>query len=90
MTLRVSLKTPVVADLKPSGKYTMSRLVEIGGVTPLMKRLLAAGLYGDVLTVTGKTKAENLVADYPNGKTSYYHSKHRLKLPVIWLFVMAT
>ena len=49
----------------------MSRLVEIGGVTPLMKRLLAAGLlHGDVLTVTGKTMAENLesVADYPNGQ----------------------
>ena len=68
---RIAKKTPVVADLKPSGKYTMSRLVEIGGVTPLMKRLLAAGLlHGDVLTVTGKTMAENLesVADYPNGQ----------------------
>ena len=71
MTLRIAKKTPVVADLKPSGKYTMSRLVEIGGVTPLMKRLLAAGLlHGDVLTVTGKTMAENLesVADYPAGQ----------------------
>ena len=49
----------------------MSRLVEIGGVTPLMKRLLAAGLlHGDALTVTGKTMAENLaeVADYPEGQ----------------------
>ena len=49
----------------------MSRLVEIGGVTPLMKRLLAAGLlHGDALTVTGKTMAENLaeVADYPDGQ----------------------
>jgi dihydroxy-acid dehydratase len=68
---RIAKKTPVVADLKPSGKYTMSRLVEIGGVTPLMKRLLAAGLlHGDALTVTGKTMAENLaeVADYPDGQ----------------------
>jgi dihydroxy-acid dehydratase len=65
---RIAQKTPVVADLKPSGKYTMSKLVEIGGVTPLMKRLLAAGLlHGDAMTVTGKTLAENLedVLDYP-------------------------
>ena len=41
---RIAKKTPVVADLKPSGKYTMSRLVEIGGIIPLMKQLLAAGL----------------------------------------------
>ena len=68
---RIAEKTPVVADLKPSGKYTMSRLVEIGGVTPLMKRLLAAGLlHGDAQTVTGKTMAENLaeVTDYPDGQ----------------------
>ncbi len=68
---RIAEKTPVVADLKPSGKYTMSRLVEIGGVTPLMKRLLAAGLlHGDAQTVTGKTMAENLaeVDDYPEGQ----------------------
>jgi dihydroxy-acid dehydratase len=68
---RIGQKTPVVADLKPSGKYTMSKLVEIGGVTPLMKRLLAAGLlHGDAMTVTGKTLAENLedVLDYPEGQ----------------------
>lgn len=68
---RIAKQTPVVADLKPSGKYTMSKLVEIGGVTPLMKRLLDAGLlHGDVLTVTGKTMAENLasVSDYPEGQ----------------------
>lgn len=65
---RIAEKTPVVADLKPSGAYTMSRLVEIGGIQPLMKRLLDAGmLHGDALTVTGKTLAENLssVKDYP-------------------------
>ena len=65
---RIAEKTPVVADLKPSGKYTMSRLVEIGGIIPLMKQLLAAGLlHGDALTVTGKTMAENLshFGDYP-------------------------
>ena len=71
---RIAKKTPVVADLKPSGKYTMSRLVDIGGVTPLMKRLLAAGLlHGDAMTVTGKSMAENLaeVADYPDGPKYY-------------------
>ncbi|MHC8407837.1 dihydroxy-acid dehydratase [Pseudomonas sp. TMB3-21] len=63
--------SPVVADLRPSGKYMMSELVAIGGIQPLMKRMLGAGmLHGDVLTVTGKTLAENLadVADYPAGQ----------------------
>ncbi|WP_338919392.1 dihydroxy-acid dehydratase [Pseudomonas silesiensis] len=63
--------SPVVADLRPSGKYMMSELVAIGGIQPLMKRMLAGGmLHGDVLTVTGKTLAENLenVADYPDGQ----------------------
>lgn len=63
--------SPVVADLRPSGKYMMSELVAIGGIQPLMKRMLAAGmLHGDVMTVTGKTLAENLanVADYPVGQ----------------------
>ncbi|NUT77791.1 dihydroxy-acid dehydratase [Pseudomonas sp. C1C7] len=63
--------SPVVADLRPSGKYMMSELVAIGGIQPLMKRMLAAGmLHGDVMTVTGKTLAENLadVADYPDGQ----------------------
>ncbi|WP_028622614.1 dihydroxy-acid dehydratase [Pseudomonas sp. Ant30-3] len=63
--------SPVVADLRPSGKYMMSELVAIGGIQPLMKRMLDAGmLHGDVLTVTGKTLAENLadVADYPAGQ----------------------
>lgn len=64
----ISKQTPVLADLKPSGRYTMSRLVEIGGIVPLMKRLLQQGyLNGDCLTVTGKTLAENLRSypDYP-------------------------
>jgi dihydroxy-acid dehydratase len=63
--------SPVVADLRPSGKYMMSELVAIGGIQPLMKRMLDAGmLHGDVLTVTGKTLAENLqnVPDYPVGQ----------------------
>jgi dihydroxy-acid dehydratase len=68
---RIGKRTPVLADLKPSGQYTMSKLVEIGGIMPLMKRLLDAGLlHGDCLTVTGKTMAENLagIPDYPNGQ----------------------
>jgi len=68
---RLGKHTPVLADLKPSGAYTMSKLVEIGGVAPLMNRLLAAGLiHGDCLTVTGKTIRENLdqVPDYPEGQ----------------------
>ncbi|MGL6244466.1 dihydroxy-acid dehydratase [Pseudomonas sp.] len=63
--------SPVVADLRPSGKYMMSELVSIGGIQPLMKRMLAAGmLHGDAMTVTGKTLAENLenVPDYPEGQ----------------------
>ncbi len=58
---------PVLADLKPSGKYEMIHLVRIGGLAPLMKTLLDAGLlHGDCLTVTGKTVAQNLegVAPY--------------------------
>jgi dihydroxy-acid dehydratase len=69
---RIAARTPVVADLKPSGRHTMSKLVEIGGITPLMKRLLDKGLlHGDCLTVTGNTLAENVanVADYPSGQT---------------------
>ncbi|WP_460126336.1 dihydroxy-acid dehydratase [Pseudomonas sp. S2_C03] len=63
--------SPVVADLRPSGQYMMSELVAIGGIQPLMKRMLAAGmLHGDAMTVTGKTLAQNLenVADYPPGQ----------------------
>jgi dihydroxy-acid dehydratase len=65
---RIGARTPVLADVKPSGKYLMSELIDIGGIQPLMKRLLDQGLlHGDCLTVTGKTIAENLadVEDYP-------------------------
>jgi len=64
----IGAKVPVLADVKPSGKYLMSELIAIGGIQPLMKRMLDRGLlHGDCLTVTGKTLAENLadVADYP-------------------------
>ena len=68
---RIGARVPVLADLKPSGKYLMSELIAIGGIQPLMKRMLDRGLlHGDCLTVTGKTLAENLadVADYPAGQ----------------------
>ena len=65
---RIGRRVPVLADLRPSGRYSMSELVAIGGIQPLMKTLLDAGLlHGDCLTVTGRTLAENLatVAPYP-------------------------
>jgi dihydroxy-acid dehydratase len=68
---RLGQNVPMLADLKPSGKYSMAELVEIGGIQPLMKELLKAGLlHGDCLTVTGKTLAENLAEapDYPAGQ----------------------
>jgi dihydroxy-acid dehydratase len=58
---RISDKTPLIADLKPSGKYLMHELHRLGGVPAVMKYLLKKGyLHGDCLTVTGKTIAENL------------------------------
>ena len=65
---KVGKRVPVLADLKPSGKYGMVHLTRIGGLPPLMKVLLDAGLlHGGCLTVTGKTVAENLegVGPYP-------------------------
>ena len=67
--VRIGKETPLLADLRPSGKYMMSELVAIGGIQPLMKRMLDAGMLdGSCLTVTGKTLAENLadVQDYPS------------------------
>ena len=58
---RISDKTPLIADLKPSGKYLMEEVHRIGGVPAVMKYLLKEGfLHGDCLTVTGKTLKENL------------------------------
>lgn len=68
---RIGKKIPVLADLKPSGRFVMAELVNIGGILPLMKMLLDKGLlHGDCLTVTGKTLAENLkdVKPYPDGQ----------------------
>ncbi len=58
---RISDKTPLLADLKPSGKYLMGDLHKIGGTPMVLKYLLEKGyLHGDCLTVTGKTLSENL------------------------------
>ncbi len=68
---RIGKRVPVIADLKPSGRFLMSQLVEIGGIVPMMKDLLHAGLlHGDCLTVTGKTLKQNLskFKSYPKGQ----------------------
>jgi dihydroxy-acid dehydratase len=68
---RVGRRVPLLADLRPSGRYAMSELIAIGGIQPLMRMLLDAGLlHGDCLTVTGRTLAENLAAapSYPAGQ----------------------
>jgi dihydroxy-acid dehydratase len=68
---RIGKRVPVLADLKPSGRFLMSQLVEIGGIVPMMKDLLGAGLlHGDCLTVTGKTLKQNLAPfkSYPNAQ----------------------
>jgi dihydroxy-acid dehydratase len=62
----VSNRTPLLADLKPSGKYVMEELYDVGGVPAVQRLLLREGLlHGDCMTVTGKTLAENL-ADLPD------------------------
>jgi len=69
---RIGQRVPVLADLRPSGKYSMSELVAIGGIQPLMKLLLDGGLlHGQCLTVSGRTLAENLAAvrPYPAGQS---------------------
>jgi dihydroxy-acid dehydratase len=68
---RIGKRVPVLADLRPSGRFSMSELVAIGGIQPLMKTLLDADLlHGDCLTVTGAPLEENLrnVAPYPPGQ----------------------
>src|SRR5580658_5900556 len=58
---RVGRRSPVLADLRPSGRFLMSELVAIGGIQPLMKMLLEGGLlHGECLSVTGQTLRENL------------------------------
>jgi dihydroxy-acid dehydratase len=68
---RIGRRVPVLADVRPSGRYLMSELIAIGGIQPLMKMLLDAGLlHGECLTVTGQTLAQNLAATgpYPKGQ----------------------
>jgi dihydroxy-acid dehydratase len=68
---RIGRRVPVLADVRPSGRYLMSDLIAIGGIQPLMKTLLDAGyLHGECMTVTGATLAENLaqVGSYPAGQ----------------------
>ena len=58
---RISDKTPLLADMKPSGRYLMEDIHAIGGIPAIMKQMLEAGyLHGDCLTVTGQTLAQNL------------------------------
>ncbi|RPE09430.1 dihydroxy-acid dehydratase [Chitinophaga lutea] len=79
---RLSDKTPLIADLKPSGKYLMEDLHNIGGVPLVMKYLLKKGmLHGDCLTVTGKTIEENL-ASVPDIDFSEQHIIVPLEQPL--------
>ncbi len=65
---RIADRVPHIADMKPGGKFHMSDLDRVGGVPVVLKELLDAGLlHGDVLTVTGKTMAENLAELDPPG-----------------------
>jgi dihydroxy-acid dehydratase len=78
----ISDKTPLLADLKPSGKYLMEDLHEVGGVPAVMKYLLKEGLlHGHCLTVTGKTIAENLATlpDLNDGQEVIFEIQKALK-----------
>jgi dihydroxy-acid dehydratase len=69
---RIGKRVPVLADLRPSGRYSMSELIAVGGIQPLMKTLLDAGLlHGDCLTVTGATLAQNLRGIAPYAETQH-------------------
>ncbi|MFM2369544.1 MAG: hypothetical protein RL619_1854 [Bacteroidota bacterium] len=78
----ISDKTPLLADLKPSGKYLMEDLHNVGGVPGVMKYLLKEGfLHGECLTVTGKTIAENLasIPDLQDGQEVIFEIQKALK-----------
>jgi dihydroxy-acid dehydratase len=63
---RIGSRVPLLGDLKPFGRYVMSDMDKVGGVPVILKALLDAGLlHGDVMTVTGKTMAENLAGINP-------------------------
>jgi len=79
---KIGARVPVLADLRPSGKYAMSELIAIGGVQPLMKMLLDEGLlHGGCMTVTGKTMAENLadIAPYPDEQAIIHNFSNPIK-----------
>jgi dihydroxy-acid dehydratase len=79
---RIGANVPMLADLRPSGKYLMSELIAIGGIQPLMKMLLDAGLlHGDCMTVTGNTMAENLadVKPYPDDQDIIHALENPIK-----------
>ncbi len=79
---RIGAHVPVLADLRPSGRYSMSELIKIGGIQPLMKMLLKEGLlHGDCMTVTGKTLAQNLksVKAYPKNQQIVHGFKNPIK-----------
>lgn len=70
---RINDRVPRLADLKPIGEHSVTRLIDIGGLEPLLRELLERGLlHGECLTVTGKSLAENLatVGGYPEGQTT--------------------
>jgi dihydroxy-acid dehydratase len=81
---RVSDRTPLIADLKPSGKYLMEDVHGVGGTPAVMKYLLEKGyLHGECMTVTGKTLAENLEhvepLDFSNDQEVIYPQENPLK-----------
>ena len=79
---RLGKRTPVLADLKPSGNYLMSELIEIGGIVPLMQKMLEKQLlHGDQMTVTGQTLEENLSdsKNYPEDQEIIKDFKSPLK-----------
>ncbi len=79
---RIGKNVPVLANLKPSGKYNMAHLVRVGGLRPLMKTLLDhALLHGDCLIATGRTLRENLenVGPYPEDQDVVYPFDKPLK-----------
>lgn len=79
---RISDKTPLLADMRPSGKYSMTDLHKVGGTPAAMKYMLEEGyLHGDCITVTGKTIAENLkdVADFEAGQDVIHSLSNPIK-----------
>lgn len=88
---RINNKTPLLADMRPSGKYAMTELHKVGGTPAAMKYMLAEGyLHSDCVTVTGKTIAENLkdVNDFEEGQDVVHTIPNAIKttghLRILW------